>query len=721
MKGKVLNIREASASQLVNNEEINNIKTIMGLKQGEDYSSDAKFATLRYGKIIVLTDQDHDGSHIKGLIMNLFHSLWTSLVKRDGFIQSLNTPIVKAKKGNKVETFYTMTDYNAWKEKPESSTYKIKYYKGLGTSTSEEAKEYFTDINKKIINYVYKNKDTEHVELEEILTEENKDDNQDNDNQDNDNQDNNSISEEEITNSTDDDAIRLAFEKKKANDRKKWLMKYNKNNILDYNKKEISYHEFINNDLIHFSNADLHRSIPSIIDGLKPSQRKILFGAYLRGLDKEEIKVSQLAGFVSDKAAYHHGEASLTSAIIGLAQNFVGSNNINILKPIGQFGSILRGGKDSASPRYIFTMLEVLTTTIFNDNDNPVLPNQFEDGMLIEPEFYCPIIPMVLINGVEGIGTGFSTKIPPYNPLDIISNLRNLINNRDYKPIDPWWQGFNGSIKKIDDSNYIINSIYKIEKNKIIITQLPIGEWSSNYKEFLEKLLTENDGKESKTKKKEKKANPFIDYNYNNTDTKVYFELIFEDGYLNTIDISELEKKFHLSKKYSITNMHLYNADGSIQKYRSIEHIMKDYYKYRLNLYQKRKEYLLEQLRMQLEILSWKVKFILMICEDKLIINKKKKQDIENELIKLNFPKLSKNNNKESYDYLLSMELYNLTFEKIEELKKQENEKQTEYNNLNKTTIENMWLNELNILEKKYNEFIKKDLMVENKNNKKKK
>jgi DNA topoisomerase II len=721
MKGKVLNIREASTSQLLNNEEINNIKTIMGLKQGEDYSSDAKFATLRYGKIIVFTDQDHDGSHIKGLIMNLFHSLWSSLLKRDGFIQSLNTPIVKAKKGNNVEVFYNMTDYNTWKEKPESNNYKIKYYKGLGTSTSEEAKEYFVDMNKKLINYVYKNKDTKAIELEEILSEEHKEGEDDEYNEDNEEDNSNSISEEEITNSTDDDAIRLAFEKNKANDRKKWLMKYDKNKILDYKDKQVSYHEFINYDLIHFSNADLNRSIPSIIDGLKPSQRKILFGAYLRGLDKEEIKVSQLAGFVSDKAAYHHGEASLTGAIIGLAQNFVGSNNINILKPIGQYGSILRGGKDSASPRYIFTMLEVLTTTIFNEMDNPVLTNQYEDGMLIEPEFYCPIIPMVLINGIEGIGTGFSTKIPPYNPLDIISNLRNIINGKNFKPIDPWWHGFNGSVKKIDDSNYIINSIYKIEKNKVIITQLPVGEWSSNYKEFLEKLLLENDVKETKTKKKEKKANPFIDYTYDNTDIKVHFELIFEDNYLNTIDISDFEKKFHLSRKYSITNMHLYNSDGCITKYKSIESIVRDYYKYRLDLYQKRKDYLLNQLSNQLEIISWKVKFLLMICEDKLIINKKKKQDIESELIKLNFPKLSKNNSKESFDYLLGMELYNLTFEKIEELKKQEKEKQTEYDNLNKQTIEMIWLNELSILENKYNEFIKHNIVVENKNNKKKK
>jgi DNA topoisomerase-2 len=154
-----------------------------------------------------------------------------------------------------------------------------------------------------------------------------------------------------------DESINLAFNKKQADDRKKWLSKYDPTKMLIAEDGKAPYTSFVNNELIHFSNADNIRSLPHLIDGLKPSQRKILYSCFKRNL-KEEIRVAQLAGYVSEHAAYHHGEASLMSTIIGMAQNFVGSNNINLLRPVGQFGSRLLGGKDSASPRYIHTYLE---------------------------------------------------------------------------------------------------------------------------------------------------------------------------------------------------------------------------------------------------------------------------------------------------------------------------------------------------------------------------
>ena len=684
LKGKLLNVRDATSTQLLNNEEIKNLKIIIGLKQNEDYSPIDKFNNLRYGHILLLTDSDVDGSHIKGLIMNMFHALWPSLVKYNNFVQSLYTPIIKATKKNKnVLEFYNLTDYNNWKDTPEAHSYNIKYYKGLGTSTSAEAKEYFTDINTKIINYSYND------ELPE-----------------------------------DNDAITLAFDKSRSNDRKTWLMNYDINNIIEYTQKEVSYSKFINYDLIHFSNEDLIRSIPSVIDGLKPSQRKILYGAFLRGLDKIEVKVAQLAGFVSDKAAYHHGEMSLNGAIIGMAQNFTGSNNINILKPNGQFGTKMRGGKDFASSRYIWTRFDDLTTIIFNPSDNPILNNQTDDGIPIEPEFYIPIIPMILINGTEGIGTGFSTKIPPYNPLDVINNIKNIINNKSFEKMNPWWQGFTGTIDKIDEYNYEIHGVWKIKGNKLIITELPVGEWSSNYKEFLEKLLEGNKDikldkpikvpKSDKSIidkpekiKKTKKQIPFLSYTDNNTDTRVYFELIFIDGYLETTP--DINKIYHLTKKYSITNMHLYSSNGTIKKYDTVENIINDYYEIRLEMYIKRKEHQLHILEYQLKLISFKVKFILMIINKEIDINNKKKSDIENILKENDFPELGKsfNDNTLSYDYLLSMPLYNLTKEKLDELRNNKDTKEAEYNELNNKNHIDIWLDELNLLEKMYTKWIK--------------
>jgi DNA topoisomerase-2 len=728
LKGKLLNVREASVTQLKTNEEINNFKMIMGLKQGEDYTTEEKFNTLRYGHIMMLTDQDPDGSHIKGLFMNMLHTLWPSLIKRETFVQSLNTPIVKALKGKDIITFYNLSDYDKWKETPESLNYKIKYYKGLGTSTAQEAREYFVDINDKLLKYLWENNEIKEKNLisDKILNEDddedNNDDDDDNDEEDNgkddndDEEDNDDNDDEEnddndifIPKHDDDDALRLAFDKSRADDRKRWLMSYDKNKVIKNEQKIIPYFDFIHYDLIHFSNEDLYRSIPSVIDGLKPSQRKILYGAYLRGLDKTEVKVAQLAGFVSDKAAYHHGEMSLTGAIVGMAQNFVGSNNINILFPSGQFGTRLKGGKDSASPRYIWTSLEKLTTLIYNSMDDPILNHQNEDSEPIEPEYYAPIIPMILVNGAEGIGTGFSTKIPPYNPLDIIKNIRNIINGCDFEPIDPWWQGFNGCISKICDNTYEIYGTWNINDNKLIITELPVGEWTSNYKEFLEKMLDDSPQKaktdNKKIKKpvvKKEKSNPFISYKDNNTDSKVYFELIFEDGYLD--NVKDIDKQFHLCKKYSITNMHLYGPEGHIKHYNTVEDIMRDYYNVRIKLYRARKEHQLEILDFQLKLISWKVKFILMVVEKKLEVNNKKRDEIENKLEKFKFPKLGRNKDdpKKSYDYLLSMAIYNLTYEKIEELKQQQDSKEVEYEELNLLSEQDIWLNELNILEAEY-------------------
>ena len=160
----------------------------------------------------------------------------------------------------------------------------------------------------------------------------------------------------------DDNAITLAFSKKKVDERKDWLSEWMEEGkrrkelalpeiyLYEKDTKAVNYQDFVNKELVLFSNMDNERSIPCMVDGFKPGQRKVFFTCLKRNLMKE-IKVAQLAGAVSEKSAYHHGEASLMGTIVGLAQNYVGSNNVNLLVPVGQFGTRLTGGKDSASPR----------------------------------------------------------------------------------------------------------------------------------------------------------------------------------------------------------------------------------------------------------------------------------------------------------------------------------------------------------------------------------
>lgn len=365
LRGKLLNVRDITVQKFNANEELTSIKKILGLEQGKQYKG---LSELRYGRVMIMADQDHDGSHIKGLLMNLFHAEWPGLLK-SGFLCTLLTPILKASRGKSTISFYSIPEFNAWKDNNSMGGWKIKYYKGLGTSTPAEAREWFKELHE--VKYEWDEKT--------------------------------------------DDSINLAFNKKQADDRKKWLSHYDPKKMLIPDSGKAPYTDFVNNELIHFSNADNIRSLPHMIDGLKPSQRKILYSCFKRNL-KDEIRVAQLAGYVSEHAAYHHGEASLNSTIVGMAQNFVGSNNINLLKPVGQFGSRLLGGKDAASPRYIHTYLDDIVNTIFRKEDTCLLKHIDDDGELVEPEYYLPVVPLLVINGSVGIGTGYSTDIPLTNP-----------------------------------------------------------------------------------------------------------------------------------------------------------------------------------------------------------------------------------------------------------------------------------------------------------------
>ena len=213
------------------------------------------------------------------------------------------------------------------------------------------------------------------------------------------------------------------------------------------------------------------------MDGLKISLRKILYSAFKRKLHTE-IKVAQFSGYVSEHSGYHHGEASLNGAIVGMAQNFVGSNNINLLDPNGQFGTRLEGGKDHASERYIFTKLNKLTRIIYPEMDDCILKYLDDDGQQVEPIYYGPIIPMILVNGSVGIGTGFSTFVPCYNPFHIINWLKQQLigSSKNEVNIDLYYHGFKGTIKDLTGGKYLIKGCYdKINDNKITVTELPIG------------------------------------------------------------------------------------------------------------------------------------------------------------------------------------------------------------------------------------------------------
>ena len=667
LKGKLLNVRGEQIKKIAENKEISDIKKILGLETGRVYEAMSDVHQfLRYGKIMYVTDQDLDGSHIKGLCINLFHSEWASLLKIPGFLSFMNTPILRAKKGAQTLLFYNDGEYTTWKNSIPAANingWTIKYFKGLGTSTSAEFKEYFA--NKKIVDFVYSTENS-------------------------------------------DNMIDKVFNKKRADDRKTWLENYDKTAYLDTNRPTVLYEEFIDRELIHFSTYDCARSIPNMVDGLKISLRKILYSAFKRRLTAE-IKVAQFSGYVSEHSSYHHGEASLNGAIVNMAQNYMGSNNINLLEPQGQFGTRLHSGQDSASERYIFTFLNPLTRLIFPEADDPVLTYINDDGSIVEPEFYAPIIPFALVNGISGIGTGFSSNIPAYNPKTIIEYLKTRLTGTAAVADDafiPYYEGFKGSVIKVAEQKFLVKGAYeKIADDKIRITELPVGTGTMPYITFMESLV------DGTTDKNGKKIAPSVkDFTSNSTEVKVDIVVQFPRGRLEellaaeTVDhVNAVEKLLKLTTSISTTNMHMFNSQFKLHKYATVREVIDDFYVVRHDLYQKRKAHLIKDMESKLVKLSNRARYIQETLASKIDLRRKTSLQVNELLMAMNFAKID-----DDFKYLVKMPMDSVTEENVAHIMKEKDTMEKELAILRSTTVETMWLHELNVLDKEYDNYKKK-------------
>ena len=653
LKGKLMNVRNISEKKFAENKECTELKKIMGLESSKVYTAE-NMNTLRYGKIVILTDQDLDGAHIQGLVINMIQTKWTSLLQIGGFLSYMNTPILKATKGKDSVSFYSEVDYNEWKENTgDYVKWKIKYYKGLGTSTGKEFKEYFKD--NKFINFTF--------------------------------------------DETSKDVMDMVFEKVNADKRKDWLCNYKRDDTIAINKDSITYTDFFNKRMIHFSKYDCERSIPNMVDGLKTSQRKILYSAFKRNL-YSEIKVAQFAGYVSEHSGYHHGENSLNQAIVTMAQTYVGSNNINLFLGKGQFGTRWQGGKDSASERYIFTELNPLTKTLFNKNDSNILDYLDDDGTMVEPEFYVPIIPMVLVNGVKaGIGTGYSCNIMSYNPIDIITHLiKKLAGSSEMCDLMPYFQGFNGTIKRVNENKYLVKGLHSVSGKHVKISELPIGVWIEDYKVHMEKLV---DSKKIK--------------NYKDMSTDVIIDFDVEFHAKDDIDTlehkkneygNELENLLNLYTTKTTTNMHLFDRNQCIKHYETTNQIMDEFYNIRIEYYQKRKDKMIQELQHIVMVLTNKARFIKEQCDDTLDIRRKKMETICKMLVDRKYDIID---NDTKYGYLVNMPMSSIIEENMDKLESDKKNRQIELERLINTKITTLWSNELESLK---NEIQKKKIKL---------
>ena len=556
-----------------------------------------------------------DGIHIQGLILNMFHCLFPSLFQREGFLTCMNTPIMKVVQRNKITRFYSIADAQEYLKHNQPT--QVKYYKGLGTSTDEDVRETF---GKHITLYRADEKS--------------------------------------------DDTMDLLFNKQHAQYRKQWLASYDPN-VHETMLGIVDTSLFLNHELIKFSIEDCKRSIPHIMDGLKESQRKILYACFKKKLTTP-IKVAQLAGYVAEHTNYHHGEICLFDTIIKMAQDFIGSNNIPILQKEGQFGTRMQpNGSDAANARYIFTKLSTVTRTLFDPSDDCILPAQYDDGEMIEPLYYAPIIPMVLVNGANGIATGWSTNIPLFNPTQIVEWIQCFILQKELPELVPYYKNFKGRIEKETDAKYNTYGVYEQKEDEIYISEIPIGSWVDKYKEYLEELVDKKIIKQMK--------------NYSKPDCIHFIVTCFKD---QPVDESVLK----LKSSILLGNMVLFDTDQRIRKYSTVHDILVDFCTHRLNMYKRRKEFIIKQLESAVCVLQNKIKCVQLYVSHTI--------DLTTDCV----PQFKEHGIKEqngSFDYLLNLPIRYFTQHKLDELLKTCENTQTQLETIKESSPSDLWLADL--------------------------
>lgn len=660
--GKVLNVRNATPTSIAANKVIVSLIQTLGLRHGLDYRLEKNFKTLRYGRVIVVADADIDGIHIEGLIINVIHTLFPTLLERNTpYIVSMKTPIARVFRGRSKDLlFYDERRFNTYLSKQDKKV-NAKYYKGLGTTREEDVPDTF---GQKLIEFT--NDERASLNMNKV------------------------------------------FHKKYADARKKWLEEYSPDTYsfsLDDQERlcNMSISNFLNGEMIKFSHADCARSIPNGIDGMKESQRKILYAVRKRKLNfkGKSLKVAQLSGYTAEHSNYHHGEQNLQDTIVGMASGFPGTNNIPLLYPDGGFGTRLEGGKDAASARYIFTKKEALTDLIFRAEDDPLLTPVNDDGDLVQPEHYIPIIPMILVNGCSaGIGTGWSCTVPCFNPLDILSSLRIWIENEGnvilkdpdtqeacslLPELVPWYRGFKGKISSCGDKRFKTEGIINRgpKRNTVEITELPIGMWTNKFKESCESLVMTKKLKAIK--------------NYSTTRDVHFILSESPDG----VRCNKENMKLH-SYLYT-SNMVLFNKKDQLKKYESTDQIIDHFCTVRLMYYDLRKKYQLKALEQQLRFLGNKERFIKAVIKKEILIMEQEEASIIEELEEMKYDKDPQDG---TYNYLLRLPIRTFTADKVRELKKDIASLEKELTILKKTKITTIWLRELREFEKMYGKWL---------------
>lgn len=431
--------------------------------------------------------------------------------------------------------------------------------------------------------------------------------------------------------------------------------------------------EFFTNDYVNQASYDNLRKIASLVDGQKNASRKILYTVLEKNI-KEKIKVSQLGSKVAEFAEYLHG--NLDGVIVNLGQDFPGTNNLPLLQKKGNFGT--RFSQEASASRYIYTYGTSKFFELFKKEDIPILKSQFFEGQQIEPMFYVPTLPILLINGSEGVSSGFAQKILPRNPSDIKKYISEKLNGKTPKiQLTPYYEGFKGSITAGENSSQwlIKGFIERKGINKILITEVPIGYDLKSYIDVLDDL------------EDRKVIQGYVD---KSEDDKFKFEVTVPSKSLKDWDDDELLTKLKLIKKVS-ENYTVIDENNKIKVYNSAKEILDKYIDVKMDYLVLRKEHLVRHITEEIRYDYSKYLFVKMIVENTLIVSKRKKVDIVSDLNKVENI-LTKD---DSYDYLLHMNILSLTEERVSKLENDIKIKKEDLDKLVKKSIEDLWLEEI--------------------------
>lgn len=639
--------------ELIDNERLAELEQVLGIRQNCRYKTLEEIRTLKYGRIVIATDQDQDGiGNIRSQIVNYFWTLYPGIIKH-GVLCAYNSPLIRAvPRTGRVIEFYTEREFREWKP---DGNYKITYYKGLGGHGKEEREHMFRHFEEHVVTYVADDKTETLCEI---------------------------------------------YFGKNADYRKIALSTCAQNVEEDYYyQNKVNIRDHLNTSTKTYQLYNIARHVKSFIDGGLPSSRKIWAG--VRELPNERQKVFELGGAITKSMKYHHGDGSMNQCIIGQSQDFPGAHEFPILLPMSNSGSRNKGGDDAASARYNYVKYnKPLGSALFPDIDDYILNYVFDDGQRVEPVFYVPVVPLSILENYRSPATGWASKLFARDYWQVSQHLHLCIDNRSYVERQTDFEftkhRFRHVIRKINGEDWSFGTFVR-DNNTLRITELPVGVWTDNWC-----LAVSNHPQIA------------IEPINRSTDTRILIDIKFNPGYLSTRTDDELINELGLKESLK-SNINLIGADGGVCCFDKYTDVFRKWFDVRLEYYKIRITRTSAILRMRIRKNAECIKFIknkvniANRTRDEQIAELRRLGYIELDKKYIDRPSFDDAKILEdlafkgpniSYDYLRNMTADDCTVENMNRLIERNNADQTELDRLGEPDAEfRMWKQELTNLD----------------------